>query len=79
MQIIQVQVKQVSIGIHIIGDMTNRAALELNNLVSTHQDRARVNTGAIGNIFKTFPEANPVRNYFCTHPIRKYDKKAIGG
>ena len=47
--------------------------------MSTHQDRARVNKVAIGNIFTTFPGAKPARNYCCTHTIRNTGKKAIGG
>ena len=64
---------------HIIDSITNRADLEIKNYMSTHQDRARVNKGAIVKIFTMFTKAKPARNYFCTHTIRNAGKKAIGG
>ena len=45
---------------HIVDAITNRADLELKNWMSNHQDCAKVNKGAIGNIFTTFNKANPV-------------------
>ena len=47
---------------HIIDDITNSAAHELKDWMSTHQYRTRVNKGAISNIFTAFTEAKPVRN-----------------
>ena len=47
--------------------------------MSTHQNRSRVNKGAIGNIFTTFTKAKPARNYCYIHTISHAGKNSIGG
>lgn len=64
---------------HIIDTITKRAGLSLENWMSTHQDRARVNISAIDGIYAGFPQARPAKNFCCTHTISNAGKKAIGG
>ena len=63
---------------HIIEAITVRAGLHLNNWMSTHQDRAKVNVTALKIICAEFPEANPAKGFCCTHTISNSGKKAIG-
>jgi len=63
---------------HIIDAITTRAALQLTNWMSTHQDRARVNKGALGEVKRKFPDATPAENYCTTHTVNNAGKKAMG-
>ena len=57
------------LGNHIIDTIVNRLGLHLKNWLSVQQDRAQTNKASLRLITEDYPDAQPTKNYCCTHGL----------
>ena len=66
------------LGNHIIDTIVNRLGLQLKNWLSVQQDRAQTNKEYLRLIAEDYPDAQPSKNYCCTHELSNSGKQIMG-
>ena len=62
-----------------VDTIVNRLGLALKYWLACQQDRAATNKGCLRMISENFKEANPVKNYCCSHGFSNTGNKVVGG
>ena len=63
---------------HILDTIVNRVGLELKNWLCTQQDRAQTNKSCLRLISKSCSDAQPTKNYCCSHGLSNCGKRVTG-